>query len=256
MPFPESPRVLYDLNPLVEVVCQVRFPTVLRVASQQPAAFQDRIRAAFPIFTQQVTAPVQGLPPQLASLVGSALAGSATAYEFASEDGVWKLGLTRDFLALTSTKYTEWADFRQRLEAPLAALVAEYQPTFFQRIGLRYRDVIVPDTLGLAGVPWSELLRAEVAGELGSDLEPITHAMRELVVELPERRGNVRVVHGLDLDPQNLRCYVIDCDFFTDAKVGTNEALSVLDKFNGHAGSLFRWCIQPRLSAALRPRSV
>ena len=33
-------RVLYDKNPLESVICQVKFPTILRVDSELPSAFK------------------------------------------------------------------------------------------------------------------------------------------------------------------------------------------------------------------------
>jgi hypothetical protein len=45
-------RVLYEKNPLESVICQVRFPTILRVDSEVPSDFQDRIRGRFPIFSE------------------------------------------------------------------------------------------------------------------------------------------------------------------------------------------------------------
>jgi uncharacterized protein (TIGR04255 family) len=254
MTFPESPRVLFELNPLVEVVCQLSFPSVLRIDSQSPAAFQDRVRAAFPVFVRQVVSPVQGLVPvELANLIG----GGVASYQFASEDEQWRLTLSRDFLALSTSKYVDWADFKTRLQQPVAALLGEYQPAFFQRIGLRYRDVIVRSVLGLQDVAWSDLVRPEIAGELGSELAPeIVRTLRELIVDLPENIGKVRMVHGLaDRDPGGEQCYQIDCDFFTERRTSTNETLQILDAFNGRAGSLFRWCIQRRLHDALRPRN-
>jgi len=47
---PESPRVIYASNPLVDVICQVRFPRILRIDSELPVAFQEAIRDQFPLF--------------------------------------------------------------------------------------------------------------------------------------------------------------------------------------------------------------
>ena len=48
MPFPETDRVIYAHNPLEQVICQFRFPPILRIDSELPAQFQDRIRHEFP----------------------------------------------------------------------------------------------------------------------------------------------------------------------------------------------------------------
>lgn len=50
MPFPESKRVFYVKNPLAEVICQLRFPAILRIGAESPHEFQERIRDHLPLF--------------------------------------------------------------------------------------------------------------------------------------------------------------------------------------------------------------
>ena len=39
--FSASERVLYGKRQLVEVICQLRFPTILSISAKEPAEFQD-----------------------------------------------------------------------------------------------------------------------------------------------------------------------------------------------------------------------
>lgn len=48
MLFGHYDRYQYAKSPLVEVICQLRFPTILSIGSQEPAAFQEAIRREFP----------------------------------------------------------------------------------------------------------------------------------------------------------------------------------------------------------------
>src|SRR5207248_1155416 len=160
--------------------------------------------------------------------------------EFKSADRVWTLTLNRDFIALSTTTYTKWSDFRERLAKPLAALREIYSPAFFTRIGLRYRDRIDRKKLGLEGVPWTDLLNPQVLGELadpkiGSNVE---HVLREIVIRLSGDDGRVRIVQGLEQAGQN---YVIDSDFFIEGQIETGATENVLDSYNRRAGRLFRW---------------
>ena len=71
MDFPESDRVIYRKNPLAEVAVQLRFPTILKIDSESPAAFQDIIRSDYPRYSQ---APVNAslppnIPPQIRNLI-------------------------------------------------------------------------------------------------------------------------------------------------------------------------------------------
>jgi uncharacterized protein (TIGR04255 family) len=142
-----------------------------------------------------------------------------------------------------------------KMREPIEALTKLYAPAFFLRIGLRYRDRIDREKLGLQSVPWRELLRPEALGELGDDrIGPhVAHILRELLVRLSEDAGHVRVVHGLQRDGERLT-YIIDSDFFTDKQTDTKAVGNALDAFNRRAGHLFRWYISTRLHDAMDPR--
>lgn len=44
-----SQRVIYENNPLIEVIIQYRFPKILALNSKDPIEFQDRIKDEYPI---------------------------------------------------------------------------------------------------------------------------------------------------------------------------------------------------------------
>jgi uncharacterized protein (TIGR04255 family) len=72
MAFPEAPRVIYEKNPLDEVLCQLRFPTVLKIDAEPPAAFQELIRADYPFYERKPTFKLPpGLPAGVAQMVVS-----------------------------------------------------------------------------------------------------------------------------------------------------------------------------------------
>ena len=41
-------RYQYAVNPLVEVICQLRFPAILSISAKEPVAFQEAVRRDFP----------------------------------------------------------------------------------------------------------------------------------------------------------------------------------------------------------------
>lgn len=257
MPFPESQRVVYEKNPLDEVICQLRFPTILKIDSQEPAAFQEAIRKEYPVFEEpqalSVERGAQPIPPEVLRAMGL---NARPVYKFKSADDRWAVALARDFVALTDGDYETWEAFKEHLEAPLSALQAQYQPAFFTRIGLRYRDVIKRSALGLGDVPWGQLLAPHIAGELGSLSEKEVEATTRQV-EIHLDTGRVRTVHGLAKDEETSEfVYVIDADFFTEGRTEAKDVQATLKFFNRHAGRLFRWCIGDRLHAAMCPRPL
>jgi uncharacterized protein (TIGR04255 family) len=227
MPFPDSPRVIYAQNPLIEVICQLRFPSILLIDSEPPAKFQERIRKAYPLYKENQLADMKlELPPEIVKLSGGAfpasLRTSRVSYDFVSADQIWKVGLTRDFLSLSTTRYERWEDFKAHLLEPLSALIEVYSPSFFSRIGLRYRDLIDRGRLGLKDVPWSRLLKE----------------------------------HGLPEESEDQLLYLIDSDFSFNGRTEVNDAIAKLDTFNRKSGRLFRWCITQELHDSMEPRSL
>ena len=49
--FSQEERVIFSNNQLVEVICQLRFPTILAISAREPVDFQEAIRDVFPRYT-------------------------------------------------------------------------------------------------------------------------------------------------------------------------------------------------------------
>ena len=119
----QHPRTHYAKAPVHEVICQLRFPTILSINQADPAEFQDRIRAVLPQYVKREEHPAPK-PGQNAETVNN--------YHFLSADGKWKLNLTRDFIALSTLAYPGWEAFARMLDKPLAEpdIAPEQVPTF------------------------------------------------------------------------------------------------------------------------------
>ena len=72
MGFPESPRAIFKKKPTEKVICQLRFPTLLRLDSESPAQFQERIRVKYPLLKERAV-PELGLnlPPEIRKILGT-----------------------------------------------------------------------------------------------------------------------------------------------------------------------------------------
>jgi uncharacterized protein (TIGR04255 family) len=263
MPFPDSPRVIYKKNPLTEVLCQLRFPSILRIDAEPPAAFQERVRRQYPLYREGIRQEIAlpQLPKQIAQRLVEELGFHkiGRAYDFLSADSEWTVGLTRDFLALSTQRYERWERFREHLQVPLRSLLEEYAPLFFTRIGLRYQDIIRRSTLGQEDARWSKLLQPHISGELASDdvAGDLESTMRQTVIRLPDGRSRVRIIHGLiELSEPTEVCYVIDSDFYTDQQTEPEDAIDTLNAFNTQARRLFRWCITDRLHQSMDPQPI
>ena len=133
--FPSKPDIQLENPPLVEVVCQVRFPPILRIASEEPSEFQERIRDQFPNVELE-----HGF---LVRVPGPGAMGTPTAepqtrtYRFRTPDAQTAISLAVDFYALSSNRYSHWEEFAKYLRSTHEAIQHVYKPTYSMRIGLR-----------------------------------------------------------------------------------------------------------------------
>jgi uncharacterized protein (TIGR04255 family) len=261
MPFPPAPRVVFNRNPLEQVIAQVMFPPILRIAAEEPATFQERIRASYPLYAREdvVTFPANmgpivnklGRPPQ------------AVRHAFRSVDGRRVIYLTRDFVAFQESAYTRWEDFHDALEMAVSSLIAVYNPSITTRVGLRYINAIVRSKIGFpVATPWSDLVKAPLLGLLArSDIRGrVTEDTGATTIELMDVPGaSVRIIHGVRLtatDQSPEEAYLIDSDFFATGQRSIADAMGTMGRFNEHSGALFRWAITERLFNALDPVPV
>ena len=116
MPISDIPkRVIYKKTPLESVICQLRFPPILKIDSELPSEFQEKIRSVFPLF-EESEANIQ-LPPGLPKILGNELSGKLglgpKSYNFKTDDGKWTVALTREFIALSVRIHSVIYNYRQ-----------------------------------------------------------------------------------------------------------------------------------------------
>lgn len=183
-------------------------------------------------------------------------------HQFQSADSRWSVALSNGSLSLTDRAYTTWEEFRENFEGSLVAVEKLYRPAFYERIGLRYQNLIRRSQIALDGVEWRELLQPYIAGEL-SQAEvagEVEQAARQAVVSLAADEGFVQIQHGLVRHAMGNDkvevCYGIDADFYRAERSEVQDARKVLDRFNKRARSVFRWCITERLHRAMEPKAL
>ncbi|MFZ5905009.1 MAG: TIGR04255 family protein [Chloroflexota bacterium] len=261
MPFPERKRIIYKKNPLERVICQLRFPPILKIETEIPSAFQDKIRKDFPNFLEksemQVELPI-GIPGQSTEVPGKIVQSVSKNMEFSSEDDSWKINLTRSFIALSALRYLRWESFKEKLSVPLEAFLGVYSPENYSRLGLRYIDIIKRSDLGLDGVGWDELLQPYILGilstkEVGARVEGYESKNE---IKLEDGTSSVRIVTKLIESDSGEICFLIDSDFFTTQKIAIHDAIAKLDYFNTRGSRLIQWCITDRLHTAMEPAQL
>ena len=257
--FSNDERCIYRNSPLGEVICQLRFPEILKISTEVPADFQDAIRDEFPRYSSRMETPaplITGTPGNL-SLQNQP---QTVNYQFCSEDGVWRVTLTSRFISLACNRYTQWEDFAKKLDKPLAAFIKTYKPTYFERVGLRYVNFISRKALHLEGTPFRELIMPAYLGPLSEDDVAESSATRCSVdAEFGLRSGcrlNLHAGPGIvkrGLTKDNETKFIFDMDLYMPGNVPVNYSAGALQTLHGQAWPIFRGAITEKLHDALDP---
>jgi len=260
MLFDRRPRAHYSNPQLREVICQIRFPSILSIGAKEPAAFQEAIRHAFPRYAvrQDQPAPQMRLVNGMPKLETPA---SVTNYHFISEDNLWKLNLTKDFISLSTLSYQGWEDFGSKLDLPLAQFIRIYQPAFFQRIGLRYVNLFSRRAMSLEDESWSDLFTAPYLGALAQEdvrEDQLNHSAVNFDIALDSScrakvhagPGKVKQANANAPKDDELK-FVLDMDLYMGGEIKTMLSAGALETLHGHASPLFEGAITDTLRRAM-----
>lgn len=238
-------RCIYAKNPLAEVICQLRFPEILTIETELPAAFQEAIRDVFPVYALRK----EGLPGK-----------QTNNYQFSTPDGSARVNLTSKFISLSVSRYRCWEDFARLLDRPLAGFIRTYKPAYFDRVGLRYINFISRQGLGLTGTPFRELIEPCYLGILAKQTVSEQTTVRSTVdadlalmggcrCKLHAGPGNVK--QGNKPDPEVK--FILDLDLYMPGNVPVNLSAGALQTLHGQSFGLFRGAITDTLHEALEP---
>ena len=256
-------RVIYDKNPLIEVVGQVRFPRSLEIDAALPIELQKKIAHEYPKLEIQPAFELNAgqLPMQQLEPV------TAVTYQFVSEDDVYRLSLNNSFVAVTCKKYSKWEEFSDRFFEAVSLVADIYGIKHRQRLGLRYQDLINRDSLGLQEASWSSLIAPFLLGPLSAGtISDDQNADGDIGLIRGEygislERCELILRHGLvQINNAPIAAYLIDADYWEDDKKLTgydlNDIKSRFNEFHTYSGSVFRSCISESLHNALGPKPI
>lgn len=257
--FSQEERCVYQNNQLMDVICQLRFPTILAIGAREPVDFQEAVRSVFPKFqTRQ-----DQLPPKVTQVPGQPPKAEprkpVTNHQFSTADGSFRINLTQDFISLTCSSYTRWEDFARMMDRPLASFIELYHPAYFERVGLRYLNAISRKKLGLEDTPWRELLQPQYLGVLAFEDVPeraYTRCTQDVDAAIPGgcrlklHVGPGMIRRGKDDSDKEVKL-ILDMDVFMSGNIPVNMAAGSMQTVHTQAGSIFRGAITDTLHEAM-----
>ena len=249
-------RVEYEYNILFEVVFQARFPEIVKISQDVPATFQDIVRKkGYPKFETEIPLLPRGMPKELEAAVST-----DKVFRFLSEEKDWQISLAKNFISLACGRnYKNYTDFKERSKMVLQTCCEIYDPSYFTRVGLRYRDIAnrtyLPHMKKGVETFIPEHIFPELSTSIAADIKSL-----EKVSQFNDGNVKANVVHVLSEvsgrfgqnQLANENSYIIDVDCFVENKIeGINNVLTKCDIFNQLSWNIFQWSITDDLREAM-----
>ncbi|MDP8942916.1 MAG: TIGR04255 family protein [Actinomycetota bacterium] len=249
---PEPDRTPLPRSPLDLVVCQLRFETRPQVSEGQLAlSIHEALGGGdgrYPRLEQVQAQAVgvtlgPGTPPAMNQMQGQ------SGWRCQSAEGLWVVSLMPDHVALETTRYTEWDDFRERLHELLDATAEHIAPGVEQRLGLRYIDRI-SEVEARSPADWEPYLIRELLGlalhdQLGA---AVTTTRQQVLLDLGEGYS-CAFTHGFLPGEDERLNYLLDYDLFREGgrAFGVEAIKDALEVLSEDALKLFQASITPAL---------
>lgn len=247
----------YKNNQIVEMICQVRFPTILRINNESDellSKFQDKIKSdfnnyksinenVFNVNMKEMESKIENITPQI-------MRNSIKNHMFYSDNEKSKVNLTSNFLSVTFSKYECWSDFQKIFMHVLDSFCEIYNVNNFNRIGIRYVNAFSKKELNIDEEDmWNKYLDDTI---VGLSLK-YTVKVYNTTIEIPfEDNTQMRIIAGLGEkgnvnSPNSIPVFIIDKDTYELGSFIKNEINEKLDNLHKHNSEIFEALIKDEL---------
>lgn len=252
-------RIKYNKSPLKNVVCQLRFPPILVIDSNEPSEFQDLLRKnGFPIYEKTIEyqhdfSIVANNPSS-----NQIKMESNSNHEFYSLDKSLKVNLTKNFISLSTENYSTWDDFKSKLILILEKFNNTYSPALYTRVGLRYIDIFERSVMGFDPEEknWSDLISPEFLGYYLNKESKGRVKSFNLVNELTCDDGvsRMRVNSGTVINNiSREECIQLDNDCYNEENTNVENVTELLDILHRNSRLLLNEAITEELHLNMDP---
>ena len=251
-------RVRYEKNPLLEVVFQLRFPTILSINSEQPIDFQKMIRKDYPFLEEQLEEYGNVFVDTQLKSASMNKTGENKNYSFISQDRKTKVNLTPSFIAVSTLNYLQWEFFCDHVFSVLPVFEEIYQPPFYTRVGLRYTNAITRSRLGLDRKSWADLFEPHILGMISREKErEIKTYISEIEYESDESKVNSKAHFELvHLNNQPEMSFLLDCDYYSLGITALSQIRETAEKLHRASSKFLQSAIKDELHTAMGPREI
>ncbi len=238
--FEDYEDIHFDNAPLKEVICQIQFSPILRIANEDPVDFQESIRDRFPKLS--VEQPVVIGPLITHGSESPKIDTGARIFRFHNRSESCSVTLAPHFVAFTSEVYKSWLDYRDDLSFLINAFQKTYNIQYATRIGLRYINVLtIENTKSEEFSEIISLLRDEIVTYFRiSEIENPHIVKQEVRVQIDDD-GVLALRFGLREDAKDE--FILDYDRYITQEVETDDILERCERFHRLIYNAFRWSL-------------
>lgn len=209
-------RIIYKRNQLVEVICQVNYPSILSIETTEPSEFQTLIRTSYPKYQfgneYEDEIAINLKNNNIESKVQRHTISKL--HCFISQDDSCRVVVAKNRISYSMKKYDNWEKFYDNFWKVFKEFNEIYQPNYFNRIGIRYINLINKKRLQL-DAKWEELLKPQILGFNNSNEEDYEIVNTTVKSEILYNGMNARITSSYVLENEtNEKCYLIDCDYY------------------------------------------
>lgn len=252
-PFGQDPLQEVPLSraPLVNVLCQIRFPNATALGA--PEGFQRlalALASEYPSFEEQQEFSIQITPAGV-----TRTPAPLKTWTFISGDSRWRLNVSLGFITLFTSEYGDRTEFLDRLVRAWGLLRTQIVVPRIERIGFRYvnhisepellsrlAELVRPQFLGANAVPLPQ------ATELSTSLSQAQFRIPESDV-LVSRWGTLPAGASVDpaMAPVERPTWVLDIDSAREkVQVASDETIAeAVSAVADRAYRYFRWSVTP-----------
>jgi uncharacterized protein (TIGR04255 family) len=239
--FPQQAEVRLKKSPLREVICQVRFPPLLRIGNETPVNFQEAIRNHYPGLEIEQGVMLQlGINPAMDK---PTMETSPKIYRFKSLDAKANVALASDFFAVSTIGYTHWHEFINNFTFIEQIVQREFVIPTITRIGLRFINQFTRKNTGCSTYQeLLELFRDDLTCFIRSDAwsEPVETISQYVI---PDGKAKLTIRFGSGKEQKEL-FFILDFDYFEDGQIEFNNLNKRLNRYHNQIYQAFRWCLK------------
>lgn len=248
---PPQEHKVFERNPLVAVVVELRFHPILKVADRI-ADFQERVRDRFPVF-QELTSQFVNMGP-----LAPVQVRSEQLFNLRKQDDSAALSVSKGALSLESRRHEDRATFISDAQVGIDALIDLHAPVVPTRLGLRYVDLIdkeqVEADLGRS-TEWARLV-SEPFLRVPTGLAGLEGTLFACEVAAPVASGGAMTVrYGLVQDADGRVKYRLDVDRYIEDAVDPKQIGDMLGRFADDIFAVFMAAMGPDLKAWMPERT-